>query len=56
MFFFSHKGRTEYLHLLSDWQVDVSLPDLLQVGDQLSKGVPAHKNTVYMNTGIEVIA
>jgi hypothetical protein len=52
--FFSPKDRTEYLHLLSDWQVDVSLPDLLQVGDQLSKGVPKHKNTVYMN--IEVIA
>jgi hypothetical protein len=43
MFFFSNKFRTEYLHLLSDWQVDVSLPDLLQVGDQLSKGVPAYE-------------
>ena len=28
------------LHLFPDWKVDVALPDLLQVGDQLSKGIP----------------
>ena len=36
-----HKEKMIFLHLFSGRQVDVPLLDLLQVGDQVGKRVPA---------------